>query len=175
MARTRLKPHIKNILALGHIAGTKYYTSDECHAGDAPRYKQPRQDAGLGLFGADQLFRGLAGPGDDVAQLLLRHQHPGRVGLVALRRGDDDRVPRRAEPLVDAVELEPGLLAVAAPVLLTDGTAVAAISVSAPSSRLTARQVGRVGSLLVHEARALSALLARSPQGRGGSRKVGAA
>ena len=72
-------------------------------------------------------------------------------------------------------ELEPGLLAIAAPVLLSDGTAVAAISVSAPSSRLTARQVARIGSLLVHEARVLSVQLARSPQGRGGSRKVGAA
>jgi len=72
-------------------------------------------------------------------------------------------------------ELEPGLLAVAAPILGHDGMPVAAISVSGPSSRLDARQAARIGALLVTEARSLSAQLSRPPQGRGSSRKVGAA
>jgi DNA-binding IclR family transcriptional regulator len=72
-------------------------------------------------------------------------------------------------------ELEPGLLAVSAAVLGPDGVAVAAISVSGPAARLNARQIARIGSLLVTEARSLSAQLSRPPQGRGSSRKVGAA
>lgn len=57
-------------------------------------------------------------------------------------------------------ELEPGLIAIAAPVLGTDGRAVAAVSVSGPSSRLTPRLVAQVGAMLVHECTALSAHLA---------------
>ncbi len=87
----------------------------------------------------------------------------------------DLRAAREAGFAVADGELEPGLLAVAAPVLGPDGSAVAAIAVSGPSSRLTARLVARLGPLLVNEARALSAQLSRPPQGRGSSRKVGAA
>jgi len=53
-------------------------------------------------------------------------------------------------------ELEPGLVAVAAPILGADGRAVAAISVSGPSSRLTPRLAAQVGALLAQECAALS-------------------
>ena len=71
-------------------------------------------------------------------------------------------------------ELEPGLVAIAAPLLDADGNAVAAISVSGPSSRLTPAQIDRVGRLIADECLRLSATLyPTSPSGRT-SRKAGA-
>jgi DNA-binding IclR family transcriptional regulator len=72
-------------------------------------------------------------------------------------------------------ELEPGLVAIAAPIVDADGIAVAAISVSGPSSRLTAHQIDRIGRTLADESVRLSATLyPTSPAGRT-SRKAGAA
>jgi IclR family acetate operon transcriptional repressor len=56
-------------------------------------------------------------------------------------------------------ELEPGLVAIAAPVLGGDGRAVAAISISGPEFRLSASRVEGLGELLAEETRALSARL----------------
>ncbi|GAA3445208.1 IclR family transcriptional regulator [Planomonospora venezuelensis] len=56
-------------------------------------------------------------------------------------------------------ELEPGLVAVAAPVRGGDGTVVAALSVSGPSVRLTPERVTEIGELLAGEAAALSEVL----------------
>jgi DNA-binding IclR family transcriptional regulator len=56
-------------------------------------------------------------------------------------------------------ELEPGLVAIAAPVLGGDGRAVAAISISGPEFRLTAERIEGLGRLLAKETRALSARL----------------
>jgi IclR family acetate operon transcriptional repressor len=56
-------------------------------------------------------------------------------------------------------ELEPGLVAVAAPVFADGPAAVAAISVSAPATRLTADQVGVTAARCVAAADALSAAL----------------
>jgi len=53
-------------------------------------------------------------------------------------------------------ELEVGLSALAAPVLDTDGTAVAALSISGPTSRLTAERIEKLAPLLQEEARGLS-------------------
>ncbi len=72
-------------------------------------------------------------------------------------------------------ELEPGLVAVAAPVIGPGGTAVAAVSVSGPSSRLDARAIARVGSLLVTECAALSFPLSHDTPGRRTTGKAGAA
>ena len=56
-------------------------------------------------------------------------------------------------------ELEPGLVAIASPVLGGDGRAIAAISISGPEFRLTADRVDELGELLAKETRALSVRL----------------
>src|SRR5579862_749874 len=53
-------------------------------------------------------------------------------------------------------ELEVGLSALAAPVLDVDGTAVAALSISGPTSRLTAERIEELAPLLQEEATSLS-------------------
>ena len=66
---------------------------------------------------------------------------------------------RRLGYAVADSELEPGLVAVAAPISDPDGTVVAAVSVTGPSVRLTADRIPGVGRLLVAEARAISRAL----------------
>lgn len=56
-------------------------------------------------------------------------------------------------------ELEPGLVAVAAPVFAGGPATIAAISVSAPASRLTSRQIPATALACVKVARALSSTL----------------
>jgi IclR family acetate operon transcriptional repressor len=70
-------------------------------------------------------------------------------------------------------ELEPGLVAVAAPVRDAESNVIAALSVSGPSVRITSRIIPTVGRLLVQEAEALSEAI-RTRQNQG-SRRVGAA
>jgi DNA-binding IclR family transcriptional regulator len=53
-------------------------------------------------------------------------------------------------------ELEVGLSALSAPVLNTDGTAIAALSISGPTSRLTAGRIDELAPLLTREAASLS-------------------
>ena len=72
-------------------------------------------------------------------------------------------------------ELEPGLIAVAAPILDENDHAIAALSVSGPASRITARHVGRIGDMLLSEVRTLSLSLPRSPVTVTSPGKVGAA
>lgn len=62
-------------------------------------------------------------------------------------------------------ELEPGLVAVAAPVFAGGPTAIAAISVSAPASRLTGRQIPATAVACVTVARALSSTLDGETEG----------
>jgi IclR family transcriptional regulator, acetate operon repressor len=71
-------------------------------------------------------------------------------------------------------ELEPGLVAVAAPVFAGGLTAIAAISVSAPASRLTADLIPATAARCVAVARALSATLG-GPSGLDRSRDSTAA
>ena len=54
-------------------------------------------------------------------------------------------------------ELEPGLAAIAAPVLESSGRAIAALSISGPDIRLTQRRVGALATTVVAEAAQLSA------------------
>jgi DNA-binding IclR family transcriptional regulator len=56
-------------------------------------------------------------------------------------------------------ELEIGLIAIAAPVHRDDGTVIAAISVSGPSTRLDAARIPQVGAWCMAESSALSAAL----------------
>jgi IclR family transcriptional regulator, acetate operon repressor len=56
-------------------------------------------------------------------------------------------------------ELEPGLIAVAAPVYGFEGTVVAALSVSAPTSRMTKERVAMAAERCMEEAAGLAAVL----------------
>lgn len=69
-------------------------------------------------------------------------------------------------------ELEPGLVAVAAPVRGADGRIVAALSISGPSIRIGPDQHDSLGDLLVREAELLSSQLGHATHT---SRKAGAA
>jgi len=66
-------------------------------------------------------------------------------------------------------ELELGLTAVGAPVRTVDGTVVAAVSVSGPTSRINDYGITQLGDLLVAELRGLSALLGHQPARKEGS------
>jgi len=64
-------------------------------------------------------------------------------------------------------ELEDGLSAVAAPVLGAGGEAVAAISISGPSARLTSERIAALAPLLVHECGELARRLGHRDHARG--------
>jgi DNA-binding IclR family transcriptional regulator len=70
-------------------------------------------------------------------------------------------------------ELEPGLVAVAAPIYGYDGSVVAALSVSAPASRMTRDGLAATAGQCVEEAAGLSAVLGYRQRSRQ-NRKVGA-
>lgn len=80
-------------------------------------------------------------------------------------------VRERGWAVVDS-ELEPGLVAVAAPVQGADGSVVAALSISGPSVRIGRDRHETLGLLLTREADALSVQLGHTPDK---SRKAGAA
>ena len=69
-------------------------------------------------------------------------------------------------------ELEPGLIALAAPVFRYDGTVVAAMSVSAPTSRMTREAVTNAARRCVDEAAGLSSALGYRPRPRPGTAKT---
>lgn len=87
----------------------------------------------------------------------------------ALERSLDE--VRRRGYAVAADELESGLGAVAAPVRALDGSVVAAIAVSGPTSRIEER-IDQIARLVVAECRSLSTLLGHDP---GDVRKEGVA
>jgi IclR family transcriptional regulator, acetate operon repressor len=64
-------------------------------------------------------------------------------------------------------ELEPGLVAVAAPVYGADGDVLAAVSVSAPTIRLSAARIDDFGTLLMEHGAELSARLGYNDAKRG--------
>ena len=64
-------------------------------------------------------------------------------------------------------ELEPGLWAVAAPVVGADGVVAAAVSVSGPTTRLREGLLAELGDLVVDEVRSLSARLGTTYSKRG--------
>jgi DNA-binding IclR family transcriptional regulator len=87
-------------------------------------------------------------------------------------QADLDGVRRRGYAVADN-ELEPGLVAIAAPVTDSDGAVVAAVSVTGPSVRLTGNRIAGVGRLLITETRAISRGL--DPTERPRNRRVGVA
>jgi DNA-binding IclR family transcriptional regulator len=72
-------------------------------------------------------------------------------------------------------ELEPGLIAAAAPVHGYDGAVVAALSVSAPTTRMTRDGITVAAGHCVQEAASLSAVLGYRPRADMQNRKAGAA
>ena len=72
---------------------------------------------------------------------------------------------RRAGFAIAADELELGLSAVAAPVLDGSGRAIAALSVSGPTLRLSPRRVAELRPIVIKQARALGEALGHDPEG----------
>jgi DNA-binding IclR family transcriptional regulator len=64
-------------------------------------------------------------------------------------------------------ELEVGLTAMAAPVLHSGGRAIAALSISGPTGRLTSDRIAQLSPLLVEEAAALARRLGHLGDARG--------
>jgi DNA-binding IclR family transcriptional regulator len=81
------------------------------------------------------------------------------------------RVRKQGWAVADS-ELEPGLVAIAAPVRSAEGSCVAALSVSGPSIRIGRDRFAVIGDLLVREASSLSSQLGYSSTKQ---RKAGAA
>jgi len=77
-------------------------------------------------------------------------------------QADLAEVRRRGYALTNE-ELEPGLVAVAAPVYRDGATVVAALSVSGPASRLTRARISAIAIRCMAEANALSAVLGHRP------------
>jgi IclR family transcriptional regulator, acetate operon repressor len=83
---------------------------------------------------------------------------------------------RRRGYAVTNEELEPGLVAVAAPVYRDGAAVVAALSVSGPATRLTRARIAAVATRCMGEASALSAVLGYRPgPSRRQTQKEGAA
>jgi len=89
-------------------------------------------------------------------------------------RADLAAVRARGYAVTDE-ELEPGLIAVATPVRGYDGSVVAALSVSAPTNRMTPESVQTTAGHCAEEAAGLSAVLGYRQRANRQNRKAGAA
>jgi IclR family transcriptional regulator, acetate operon repressor len=92
----------------------------------------------------------------------------------AALRADLAGVRARGYAVTDE-ELEPGLIAVSAPVRGYDGAVIAALSVSAPTTRMTRERVPGAAGHCVQEAVGLSAVLGYRQRAARQNRKAGAA
>src|SRR5580693_4588960 len=90
----------------------------------------------------------------------------------AALRADLAGVRARGYALTDE-ELEPGLIAVAAPVYGYDGAVVAALSVSAPTNRMSRNEVAAAAEACTNEAASLSAVLGYRQRTARQTRKAG--
>jgi len=104
-----------------------------------------------------------------LGRVFLAHGHPiptGRLPRLTDRTITSraqlqralDRVVHVGYAVVDS-ELEPGLVAIAAPIRSADGSVNAAVSVSGPSVRLTPDALPTVGALVVEAADTISRAL----------------
>src|SRR5919198_616047 len=100
---------------------------------------------------------------------LARHTDLTITSREALER-DLEQVRRRGYGVTQD-EMEPGLAAIAAPVRSKDGSVLAAVSVSGPTSRINDR-IDEIAKLLVNECKALSALLGHHNGRRNGEEHV---
>jgi IclR family acetate operon transcriptional repressor len=114
-------------------------------------------------YGAAQLS---AGP--------LERRTDKTVTSEAALRADLAGVRARGYAVTDE-ELEPGLIAVAAPVYGYDGAVIAALSVSAPTTRMTKDRVPGAAGHCAQEAAGLSAVLGYRQRAARQARKAGAA
>jgi DNA-binding IclR family transcriptional regulator len=96
------------------------------------------------------------------------------VASEATLRADLAGVRARGYAVTDE-ELEPGLIAVAAPVHGYDGAVIAALSVSAPTNRMTRDRVPAAAAHCTEEAAGLSAVLGYRQRAARQTRKAGAA
>ena len=111
----------------------------------------------------------------------LRRGQAAKGPLAAVHGPDDHResslradlatVRARGYAVTDE-ELERGLIAFAGPVFRYDGTVVAAMSVSAPTSRMTREAVTNAARRCVDEAAGLSSALGYRPRPRPGTAKT---
>jgi DNA-binding IclR family transcriptional regulator len=106
----------------------------------------------------------LPGPGED-APALERRTRTSPVTIEDLQR--DVQLVRRQGWAMAWEELEPGLVAVAAPVRVGRAQVVAAISISGATARISKADVERFARMLVAESESVSALL--RGRGRGGA------
>jgi IclR family acetate operon transcriptional repressor len=95
----------------------------------------------------------------------LEQRTPRTITSRADLEADLAQVRQRGYAITDA-ELEPGLVAVAAPVYGDEAAVVAALSVSGPASRLTPDRIADVAPQCVAQAAALSAVLGYQPARR---------
>jgi len=97
----------------------------------------------------------------------FEHAANGKVFL-AFNSGSPEHAQVRARGYATSIdELEVGLTAVAAPVLGPGGDAIAALSISGPTTRLTSDRIAQIAPLLIEEARALAERLGHRDQTKG--------
>ena len=106
-------------------------------------------------YGAAQLPKGPKGELGRCTERTITSETALRAELAAVRA--------RGYAVTDE-ELEPGLIALAAPVFRYDGTVVAAMSVSAPTSRMTREAMTNAARRCVEEAAGLSSALGYRPR-----------
>ena len=104
----------------------------------------------------------------------LERRTDNTITSEAALRTDLATVRARGYAVTDE-ELEPGLIAVAAPIRGYDGAVIAALSVSGPTTRMNRDGLPAVAGYCAEEAAALSAVLGYRQRGTRQSRKVGAA
>ena len=108
----------------------------------------------------------LAGGAAALARGRLERLTPATITSRSALERELTTIRRRGYAVADE-ELEPGLIAVAAPVRRGDGAVVAALSVSGPSTRLRPTHVRWVGAHCVEVANELSATLGYRLNGKG--------
>lgn len=96
----------------------------------------------------------------------LDRRTPRTITSRAVLEANLAEVRRRGYAITDS-ELEPGLVAVAAPVYRDGAVVVGALSVSAPATRLTHDRIADVAARCVAEASALSTVLGHRPERTG--------
>jgi DNA-binding IclR family transcriptional regulator len=92
----------------------------------------------------------------------------GKCFLAWSNPPDDAHQQVRARGYATSIdELELGLAAMAAPVFGPGGDAIAALSISGPTARLTSERIAQLAPLLIDEARQLATRLGHSDHARG--------
>jgi IclR family acetate operon transcriptional repressor len=98
----------------------------------------------------------------------LVRRTPQTISTRSALEAELDRVRTQGWAVADS-ELEPGLVAVAAPVRSNDGSVVAALSISGPSVRLQPERFDALGALLADEADRLSQQLGYTTNPKAGA------